>query len=296
MLESGDIRIRDPFIVPVTEENTYYLFGTTDRDPWKAAGVGFDAYKSSDLHNWEGPFRVFTPPKGFWGTHNFWAPEVHKYRGRYYMLASFTAPGHCRGTQVLVSRFILGPYLPVSPKPATPPGWECLDGTLWVDPQGRPWLVFCHEWVQVNDGEICALPLTDDLSEPEGDPCILFRASDAEWTRAIMRRDGSGRVDARVTDGPFLYPSSEGGLIMLWSSLSSRGYAMGSAGSPSGNVLGPWIQRKNPIIDTDGGHGMVFRRFDGALFCTFHTPNTTPLERFTCVMVHETGDSFTVFS
>ena len=29
---------------------------------------------------------MFTPPEGFWGTHNFWAPEVHTHQGKYYLL------------------------------------------------------------------------------------------------------------------------------------------------------------------------------------------------------------------
>ena len=38
-----------------------------------------------------------------------------------------------------------------------------LDGTLHVDPQGKPWFVYAHEWLQTTDGTIEALPVTDDL-------------------------------------------------------------------------------------------------------------------------------------
>ncbi|NBK26335.1 MAG: glycoside hydrolase, partial [Spirochaetia bacterium] len=72
-----EIQMRDPFILADWMTNYYYLYGTTDKDPWKAEGVSFEAYRSTDLVHWEGPFTIFTPPQGFWGTHNFWAPEVH---------------------------------------------------------------------------------------------------------------------------------------------------------------------------------------------------------------------------
>ena len=51
-----------------------------------------------------------------------------------------------------------GPFAPISGGPVTPPEWECLDGTLYLSGEGRPYLVFCHEWLQVENGEMCALP------------------------------------------------------------------------------------------------------------------------------------------
>ncbi|UKI17739.1 MAG: hypothetical protein L6V80_06255 [Bacteroidales bacterium] len=42
-----------------------------------------------------------------------------------------------------------------------------LDGTLWVE-DGKPYMVYCHEWVQVMDGEMKVVELTRDLSAREG--------------------------------------------------------------------------------------------------------------------------------
>ena len=33
LLRAKDIKIRDPFVLPVTAEQTYYLYGTTDKNP-----------------------------------------------------------------------------------------------------------------------------------------------------------------------------------------------------------------------------------------------------------------------
>jgi len=133
-----DIQIRDPFVLPMAEEGCYYLFGTTDRNAWDGPGTGFDTYRSRDLETWEGPFPAFRPEPGFWATTQFWAPEVHRYRGRFYLFASFKAPGVCRGTEILVADSPLGPFRPHSRGPVTPPQWECLDGTLVIDDAGKP--------------------------------------------------------------------------------------------------------------------------------------------------------------
>jgi len=174
MVKTAEIHLRDPFVLPLAEEGRYYLYGTTDPDCWQGKGVGFDAYRSADLEHWEGPFPVFRPPTGFWADRNYWAPEVHRYGGRFFMFASFKAEGVCRGTQALVADSPLGPFLPHSAGPLTPRDWECLDGTLFVDEAGDPWLVFCHEWVQVHDGEMCAMRLSADLSRAIGEPFCSF--------------------------------------------------------------------------------------------------------------------------
>lgn len=173
------IHLRDPFILPLPEKQRYYLYGTIGEHAWTDSALGFDCYTSTDLQNWEGPVPVFRPSQNFWAVRNFWAPEVHAYRGYFYMLASFKAEGVCRGTQILVADVPEGPFLPISAGPVTPSSWECLDGTLFIDDDGQPWMVFCHEWVQVGDGEICGLPLSRDLTLAVGKPQLLFRASEA---------------------------------------------------------------------------------------------------------------------
>lgn len=181
----------------------------------------------------------------------------------------------------------LGPFVPISEAPVTPAAWECLDGTLYTDQEGSPHLVFCHEWVQVNDGEVCVLPLSEDLREAIGSPRLLFRGSDAVWTASLERRDDSLLVDARVTDGPFLHRGKEGDLFMLWSSKGECGYAMGYAKSASGTIDGPWVQRREALITADGGHGMIFTTFSKQLMLTYHAPNNTPDERPVFIPIEE---------
>ena len=110
---------------------------------------------------------------------------------------------------------------------------------------------------------------------------LLFRASEARWAQPLEGMEAVAFAPAPhlVTDGPFLHRDRDGSLVMLWSSYGANGYAMGLARSPSGSVLGPWMQDEEPVWGADGGHGMLFRAFDGRLFMTFHQPNQTPNER-----------------
>lgn len=290
MLKNTDIHIRDPFVLPSAAENTYYLYGTIGAHAWTNAAVGVDYYTSADLQSWEGPFPAFRPPAGFWADRNFWAPEVHVYRERYYMFVSFKAEGVCRGTQILAADTPRGPFVPISEGPVTPRHWECLDGTLFVDADDHAWMVFCHEWVQVGDGEIGAIRLSDDLTSAQGEPQVLFRASEAPWALEI---NSKGRI-GYVTDGPWFHRLATGELLLLWSSFGTGGYTVGMARSASGEVLAPWEQLPEPLYGGDGGHCMTFRAFDGQLWLTYHRPNQSPDERPYFVPLRETGSSLEV--
>ncbi len=287
MLKITDIHIRDPFVLSILAEKQYFLYGTTGSEAWTNSASGIDHYTSPDLQSWEGPFPAFRPPTNFWADRNFWAPEVHVYGGRYYLFASFKAEGVCRGTQILAADGPQGPFLPISDGPVTPRDWECLDGTFFVDAHDQPWMVFCHEWVQVGDGEICALRLSDDLEAAIEQPYLLFRASEAPWAQEINSKDRKGYV----TDGPWLNRLASGELIMLWSSFGMGGYTVGVARSASGDILGPWQQVPEPLYVGDGGHCMVFRTFDGQLWLAFHQPNQSPNERPHFVPLRENGSS-----
>ncbi|MCL2018775.1 MAG: glycoside hydrolase family 43 protein [Oscillospiraceae bacterium] len=281
-----DIQIRDPFIVPY--ENKYYLYGSTDSDIWKGSGSGFDAYVSDDLINWEGPCKVFSPPENYWGTRNFWAPEVHFYNGAFYMFASFIGDGFNRGTAVLKAcepKNPFGKFIPHSEKAITPSEHMCLDGSLYVDKKGEPWLVYCHEWVQITDGTINAVRLSRDLKTAVGEPVLLFKSSSAPWSRTVHSK--SNNITGYVTDGCFMHRTKSGRLLMLWSCFTDNGYCECYAVSDNDEIDGKWEQG-GVLFDENGGHGMVFTDFNGRLILTLHTPNNSPDERAVFLEIEET--------
>lgn len=283
----ADIRIRDPFVYVDREQGTYYLYGTGS----PLGKRGLDAYSSKDLEHWEGPFRVFQAPEGFWGEHSFWAPEMHRYRGKFYLFATFAQGENRRGTQICVGDSPRGPFTPLGPAAQTPAAWLSLDGTLFLDDAQNPWMVFCHEWLQVVNGEICAVRLSEDLSQPAGEPILLFRAKDTPLSATHTGTDKGGWI----TDGPFLYRHPCGALLMLWSTFGKdRKYLTLIARSASGKIEGPWSHDPEPLFKNDGGHGMIFRTLDNQLMLSIHSPNRRPEERALFLPLEETHDSLRI--
>lgn len=258
------LRIRDPFIFVDKVDKCYYLQA---RDDGK-----FRVYKSKDLENWKDLGNSFIPDSSFWGTKDFWAPDMYYHNGKYYIFATFSSDKAKRGTSILISDKPEGPYQPLTNESTTPPGWMCLDGALYFDKDENPWMLYCHEWLEVYDGEIVAQRLSDDFKSMIGDPIVLFKASEAPWTTTTS---GEGKT-GYVTDAPFIYKLKDGSLMMTWSSFEkvTNKYAIGQAYSRSGNLLGPWVQDSVPINSDDGGHAMIFNDLDGQLRISYHAPNS----------------------
>ena len=252
------------------------------------------AYRSTDLKRWTGPVVVYEKPADWWADRGIWAPEMHAYQGKYYLFLTFDSshefpeqwrnwrPRVKRASQILVADSPLGPFKPFSNEPTLPADMMTLDGTLYVE-DGTPYMVFCHEWVQIKDGTVNAIQLAPDLSATVGEPVRLFHGSDAPW--AVK----SAEYGCFVTDGPWLHRTSGGTLLMLWSSFGAGGYTVGIAESTTGKLAGPWVQQPEPLYAEDGGHPMLFRRFDGQLMLALHSPNESGREREHFFEVEEAG-------
>lgn len=273
IVQLSDIRMRDVCILPDAATRTYYMVGSG----WNSVRV----YTSTDLRTWQGPRTVFRTPDDIWGdirVVGIWAPEMHKYRDRYYLFLTFDTrnrfgeqwrkwlPRVTRGSQVLAGDSPTGPFTPFQNRSTLPPDMMTLDGTLWVE-DGVPYMVFCHEWVQIVNGSVECIRLKDDLSETVGEPVTLFYASEAPWSHMDKARGNN------VTDGPYLYTGKTGKLYLIWASFGTGGYNEGIAISASGKLAGPWTQQAAPLYSDDGGHGMLFTAFDGRLMMVLHSPN-----------------------
>lgn len=264
------IVLSDPCILPDRATMTYYMTGT-----------GGKLWKSKDLRYWDGPYTVAeTDPASWMGPEPMiWAAELHPYKGKYYYFATFTNPdvkiGSFRGNEierrachVLVSDKAEGPYRPMEDKTYLPAEKPTLDGTLWVDTDGKPYMVYCYEWLQTWDGTIEKIELKPDLSGNMGEGQLLFRASDSPWSREVIDGD---TVASKVTDGPYLFRTQTGRLGMIWTSWIYDVYTQGVAYSESGTLDGPWVQEEQPITPPNFGHGMLFRTFDGQLLMSVHS-------------------------
>lgn len=264
------IILSDPAVLADSVSSTYYMTGT-----------GGKLWKSKDLKMWEGPLDVAAPDTASWmGSHPaIWAAELHKYGDRYYYFATFTnndliieenQEGKIprRASHILVSETPDGPYRPVSEADYLPADRPTLDGTCWIDADGKPYMVFCGEWLHNQNGTIEKVQLAPDLSHSVSEPKVLFRASDSPWSREKI----NGKIQFnRVTDGPWLFRTGTGRLGMIWTSWVLGDYTMGVAYSESGTLDGPWIQMPEPITPPNYGHGMIFKDFQGRDILSAHS-------------------------
>ena len=278
-MKNSQINIRDPFVL--CENGRYYMYGTR-ANGFGVKTAGFDVYTGTDLENWSGPVQVFDSDKFGMNRGSNWAPEVHKYNGAYYMFATFLKPDGLRGTYILRSDSPEGPFEPHSEGAVIPGGWECIDGTFYVE-NGEPYIVFCHEHTQIIDGTICYMRLSDDLKRVQGEPVTLFSASSPHY---IDRPMGDGHF---VTDGPYMYRTKTGELLMLWSTFIGGSYAECLVRFEGGSIKNSF-RHLDPMTNDDGGHGMLFETGQG-LYLTFHRPNTSGSEHPVFIPVEDCGDT-----
>ena len=282
-MKCSDINIRDPFVL--VENGIYYMYGTRAAHFGVQTG-GFDVYKSTDLENWSEAHECFNSADTGFNSGVNWAPEVHKYNGAYYMFATFTKDNDLRGTFILRSDSPEGPFVPHSNGAVTPYEWECLDGTLYIDKKGNPYLVFCHEHTQIIDGTVCYIKLSSDLKCSVGDPVTIFKGSSPAWA------DKKPEGEHYTTDGPFMFRTKDGVLLMIWSTFIGHNYIETAVKFINGEI-GTEFEHLNPIITDDGGHGMIFRA-DNKLYLTFHSPNQTDYERPRFIEIEDIGDNIAI--
>ena len=269
MLISNIEGVRDPFVL--LDNGTYYLYGTGVGRDWNDTVWACFVNDSGRLSGEWKKTETLVYEKPAFAEKQFWAPEVYKYNGAYYMFATYFSSQTChRGTTVLKAPSPTGPFTEISDGHITPHDIDALDGTFYVDESGQPWIVFVHEWTCTDDniGRMDAAKLSDDLTHLISTPVELFRADSPSWT------------DYKVTDGCFLRKLSGGELIMTWSNFKDGQYAVGLARSENGKPDGKWLQDDDLLYEKgvadnpyDGGHGMLFTDLDGQLYLSLHSPN-----------------------
>lgn len=282
MKKTVEIGVRDPFVL--VDDNRYYLYGTRGEMAFTNKPSGLDVYVSDDMENWSEAREVFPCGQKTWGDHYFWAPEVYHYQEKYYMFTTFARGKKELGTLSLIADSPLGPFREWSDGPLTPEKQRCLDGTLYVR-DGIPFMVYCHEWKEVIDGQICYVRLSNDLKSRVSDPVVLFTASSAgSYVKPHFFR-------YYVTDGPFMITTEDGKMHMLWSSHGRKGYLQFISNSNTNELDGNW-SLTDALFSNDGGHGMIFRSLSGEYYLVLHNPNTFKKEHPMFIKLEYTNGFF----
>jgi len=277
-----DIILRDPYIYTDSSTNTYYMYGTVTYD----GGLGFDVYSTTDptLRTWSDPQAAFRRPGGFWGMSEFWAPEVFENNGSYYLFGTARGNATPHGMFVLKSNSPAGPFAPYSSfsTPITDPIYHSIDGTLYFDDLNDPWMVYTSERSTDPNNilhDMRAIRLLPDLSDtiPATDTKLFDATAFPQVANFGNPAPGNSFL---IVDGPELYRSKDGSLLMAWSSFTEvngvgrSDYAVTIARSSNGQLDGTWVQESEPLFASHGGHGMIFEDFEGQLRLGVHQPNS----------------------
>ena len=267
---SDSIFVADPFVLQ--RDTTYYLYGTSAED-------GFIAWKSTNLVDWDSLGYVYQPSEGSWASENFWAPEVVRYREKFYLIFS------AKGTNPDGLRICLA----VSDSPAGPfedrhvplfdNGHSCIDGHLFIDDQtpylyyemvgavGQPRTETGYFW-----GMIFGVSLSDDLSHLVGGEPKLCVYPAQDW------ENPTGTL-ARSTEGMTVF-KHDSTYYMTYSAnhYTDPQYGVGYATAP--HPLGPWTKSEtNPVLSqkpeigvSGPGHSSIVRSPNGQeLFIVYHS-------------------------
>ncbi|TYR37865.1 family 43 glycosylhydrolase [Sphingobacterium phlebotomi] len=297
-----DVAFGDPFIVYDDESDMYYMYGT--------GGVknGFMAYSSKDLKTWEKRGQVYSSEQEkAWGTKDFWAPEVYKRNGKYYMFYS----AHWKNNPnnelenykigVAVSDSPVGPFIDMTGEPLFDPGYPIIDANVYFAEDGKLYLYYsrcCYkhaveseiaDWArekkmfnEIEESWIYGVELAADFSSVIGEPALLLRPpvsmsdQQAEWeSRSVT----SGEVNRRWTEGSYLFKHNDTYYMMYSANFfGGQHYAVGYATASS--PLGPFEKSEtNPILQKNTesggivsgtGHNSLLKDREGKLWCVYH--------------------------
>lgn len=297
-----DVAFGDPFIVYDDESDTYYMYGT--------GGVknGFMAYSSKDLKTWEKREQVYSADQEkSWGTKDFWAPEVYKRNGKYYMFYS----AHWKNNPnnelenykigVAIADNPLGPFEDMTGEPLFDPGYPIIDANVYFSEDGKLYLYYsrcCYkhaveseiaDWArekkmfnEIEESWIYGIELSPDFASVIGEPVLLLRPpvsmddQQAEWeSRSVT----SGEVNRRWTEGSYLFKHNDTYYMMYSANFfGGQHYAVGYATASS--PLGPFEKSAaNPILQKNTesggivsgtGHNSLLQDREGKMWCVYH--------------------------
>lgn len=243
---STPVPLGDPFIL--LDNEVYYAYGTH-------AENGIEVYTSNDLKTWRLNGLALNK-NDVWADRWFWAPEVYKVRGKYYMY--YSADEHIC---VATADSPAGPFTQVK-KEAMIVDEKCIDNSLFIDEDGKPYLFF----VRFNDGNnIWVAELESDLMTIKRETmhhCIHLSQS---WEE----------VWPRVNEGPYVIKHN-GMYYMTYSANSYESPFYGIGCATTNNIMGEWIKyTDNPLLQSPGnlrgiGHNAIFTDKEGKLRIVYH--------------------------
>jgi beta-xylosidase len=249
-----DVLIADPFIY--REGDTYYLYGT-------AADDGLYVWTSKDLVNWQRPGYAWKRDQNTWGRRYFWAPEVFKHNGKYYL--HYTAQSAKRERRIVLaeSDSPLGPF-----KDLYAPWWDpqnsVIDSHVFKDDDGKLYLYAVYTPDSLRGTFQIRVHTLDDKLRPSKESTLCITPKH-EWEGGM------------VNEGPFIV-KHKGYYLLTYSfnGFQDPNYSVGIAWAKS--PTGPWnktapgpILTRNWGVSGPGHHCFIDSPDHKEMFIAYHT-------------------------
>ena len=239
--------IGDPFVLYDEASGKYYMYCT---------GGKFRCWSSDTFKSWTELGDAYTVTEKSFGTQNYWAPEVYKWNGAYYMVysaarkveGSLSSTGLRHSIGLAKADNPAGPFTDVYDHPLFAPDYSVIDASLLFDDDGRIYLYYardCSENV-VNGkktSQVYGIELASDLSGTVGEPVLLATPTSA-WE---LKSGGT-----LWNEGPCVFKKN-GTYYLLFTAnyYASAAYSVGYATASS--PLGTYKKAvENPILIGDG--------------------------------------------
>lgn len=254
--QQPSIFLADPTIF--ADKGQYYLYGTS-------SSKGFLVYTSKDLQTWQAPAdtsrRLALQRGDAFGNGGFWAPQVFKHRGNFYM--AYTAD-----EQIAIAKAShpAGPFKQNTPIALSGSGKQ-IDPFVFFDPGGKVYLYH----VKLQQGNrIFVSEMRPDLSD-------VIPGTEKECIASTEGWENTANAEWPVAEGPtVLLHKKTYYLIYSSNDFRNKDYAVGYATSSS--PTGPWKKYTgNPVINRQmvghngSGHGDVLYDKAGKMRYVLHT-------------------------
>jgi len=240
------IHMGDPFVL--LDNGVYYLYGTTSNS-------GFKAWKSTNLKKWIPLGNVYTRTEKSWGNNSFWAPEVCRYRGKYYL--TYSANGVNEKAKFKLCLAVAdkpdGPFIDVKTPWIEFSDWACIDASLFIDNDSVPYLFFNKVGV-VNEpwhlyGIIYMVCLSKDLMSAITEPKLVAQAEEP-WEEMDPKYKSS------CNEGSFVFRYNNK-YYLTYSSGHYLSQKYGIGYSTADSPFGPWKKSpNNPLVQSDLANGI----------------------------------------
>ncbi len=244
----------DPFVLQY--RGKFYAYAT------ETSGChGFQCMESKDLVHWKWLGSAFQPP---WSPAHYWAPEVDRYQGKFYMVYSALNPQtNKHDIGIAIASQPAGPFHQAAILVHTgPDNSGSIDADLYFQKNGVPWLLYSRE----NPRSIVIQQLDKDLMHTIGEPIELVHP-DRPWENGVneaptLIKHGSRYV---LFFSAGVYESdnkADASYCVCW--------------AESRNLLGPYTKAPGTLLHSipgkvySPGHQCVIKLKDGSMWMLYH--------------------------